>query len=207
VRALLAFAAAVFVFHNVPALVGRFGDWVDLVTPFTVLGAAAVVVAQLRPPRWVCALALVAGIAYADGHGIHLAANAIRAEGLTGEAEDTAYFWDERFGHIEWHAGLLGLLVAFALAEQFGRETTERSRLAAALVILLLGFTLFTGTVEGQDWWLVPPAAVAFGAWAVVRRTPVLDACAGAVVFAGLLMAAWAVWHGGMPEFSDLGWI
>ena len=45
------------------------------------------------------------------------------------------------------------------------------------------------------------------GAWALTRRTPVLEVCAGALARAGLLMAAWAVWHGGMPEFSDLGWI
>jgi hypothetical protein len=206
VRALLAFALAVAVFHNLPALSGRFGDWIDLVTPFAVLGAAAAVLVVLRAPLWAAALALAAGIAYADGHGIHLAANSIAAEELTGDAEDTAYFWDERFGHIEWHLGLLGLLVAFPLAERFGRGAPTPAA-AASLVVLLVGFTLFTSTVEGQDWWLVPPFALGLAAWALVRRAPVLRACAGALALAGLLLAVWAVWHGGMPEFSDLGWI
>ena len=206
-RALLAFAAAVFVFHHLPALAGRFGDWVDLATPFAVLGAAALVLVALRPPLWVAALALAAGIAYADGHGIHLAANSIRAEEVTGEADDVSYFWDERFGHLEWHLGWLSLLVAFTLAERFGRRPATPETAAGALVVLLLGFTLFTGTVEGQDWWIVPPFAVALAAWAVVRRAPVLRACAGALVLAVLLMAVWALWQGGMPQFSELGWI
>jgi hypothetical protein len=207
VRALLAFAVAVAVFHHLPALSGRFGDWVDLATPFVVLGAAAAVLVVLRPPLWAGALALAAGVAYADGHGIHLAANSIAAERLAGEAEDTAYFWDERFGHIEWHLGLLGLLVAFPLAERFGRGAPTDAAATTWLVALLVGFTLFTSTVEGQDWWLVPPVALGLAAWALVRRGPVLRACAGALAFAGLLLAAWAAWHGGMPEFSDVGWI
>lgn len=206
-RALLVFAATLLVFHNLPAPAGRFGDWIDLVTPFAVLATAAAVLGLLRPPPWVWAVALTAGIAYTDGHGIHLAANSIRSEGLTGSAEDTAYFWDERFGHIEWHVGLIVLLVAFALAERFGRGTARSSPFAAALVAVMLGFTLFTGTVEGQDWWLVPPVAAAFAAWALVRRSPVLEACAGGFAVAALLMAVWAIWHRGMPEFSDLGWI
>jgi hypothetical protein len=206
VRALLVFAAAVLVFHNLPALAGPLGDWIDLVTPFAVLGAAAVVLLVLQAPLWVAALALAAGIAYADGHGIHLAANSIRGEGLAGEAEDTAYFWDERFGHIEWHLGLLAILVAFPLAEWLGRGTPSRPS-AAVLVVLMLGFTLFVNTVEGQDWWLLPPVALALAAWAFLRPRPVLRACAGAFVLAGILLAVWAAWQGGMPEFSDLGWI
>jgi hypothetical protein len=206
VRPLLAFAAAVFVFHNLPTLAGRFGDWIDLVTPFAVLGAAALVLLALRAPLWVAALALAAGVAFADGHGIHLAANSIRGVALAGEAGDTAYFWDERFGHIEWHLGWLGLLVAFPLAERFGRATPSRP-LTAALVVLMLGSTLFGSTVEGQDWWLVPPVALALAAWALVCQGPVLRSCAGALALAGLLMAVWAAWHSGMPEFSDLGWI
>jgi hypothetical protein len=159
VRALLALAAAVFVFHNLPTLAGRFGDWIDLVTPFAVLGAAALVLLALRAPLWVAALALAAGVAFGDGHGIHLTANSIPSVALAGAAGDTAYFWDERFGHIEWHLGWLGLLVAFPLAERFGRAMPSRP-LAATLVVLMLCSTLFGSTVEGQDWWLGPPVAL-----------------------------------------------
>lgn len=206
-RALAAFALAVLVFHHVPALSGRFGHWADLATPLVVAAAAAAVLVALRPRPPVLALALAAAVLYVDGHGIHLSANEIRSEQLAGPAETTAYFWDERFGHIEWHLGWLGLIVAFCLAERLGSRPAQRSPAASALVVLLLGFTLFTSTIEGQDWWLVPPVAAGLALWALLRRGPVLRACAGAVAFAAVLMAVWAVWHGGMPEFSDLGWI
>ena len=107
-RALLAFAVAVLVFHHLPALAGRFGDWIDLVTPFAVLAAAAAVVPSSgrragsgRSHSW-------RGSPTPTGTGSTWRRTP-SADGLTGEAEDTAYFWDERFGHIEWHAGLLGL--------------------------------------------------------------------------------------------------
>jgi hypothetical protein len=77
----------------------------------------------------------------------------------------------------------------------------------SALVAGLLGFTLFTSTVEGQTWWLLPPAALVLAVWALARPRPVLGACAGALVLACILLAGWAAWHRGVPEFSDLGWI
>jgi hypothetical protein len=207
VRALVAFAAAVAVFHHVPALVGGAGDWVDLATPFAVVGLAAVVLVGLGAWGVALGLAVAAGIAYVDGHGIHLAANSIRAEDLAGEGERVAYFWDERFSHVEWHVGLIGLVFAFCLAESWARPPVQGSTLQAALVVVLLGFTLFTSTVEGQTWWLLPPAAAVLAVWALARPRPVLGACAGALVLAAILVAGWAAWHHGVPEFSDLGWI
>jgi hypothetical protein len=80
-------------------------------------------------------------------------------------------------------------------------------RVAGAAATALLGVTLFAGTVEGGTWWLLPPAAAAFGAWALARPRPLLRACAAALVLAALLLAVWAAWHGGVPEPSELGWI
>jgi hypothetical protein len=208
VRALVAFALAVAVFHHMPAVGDDPGDWIDLATPFVVVGAAAAVLVSFGPP-WgpALGLAVAAAVAYVDGHGMHLAANSIRAEEPTGDVERVAYFWDERFSHWEWHVGLLGLLVAFCLAEPWARPAVRAAPVAGALVTFLLGSTLFTSTVEGQTWWLLPPAAALFGVWAFASPRPVLRACAGGVVVAALLLAGWAAWHGGVPEFSDLGWI
>jgi hypothetical protein len=198
---LLAFAIAVFVVQQVPAFTGRNGTWIDLVTPFVVIGVAAW---GLRDaPDSARAVALVAGVAYVDGHGIHLAANDIGHYGLTGRADDVRYFWDEHWGHIEWHLGLLGLLVAFALADR-RRERPDRAELVAAL---LLGWTLFTNTVEGQDWFLTLGAAGVFAVWAFVRRTRTLLACASATLLAAALIGIWAAWHGGVPQFSEVGWL
>jgi hypothetical protein len=198
---LLAFALAVFVVQQVPAFTGRNGTWIDLVTPFVVIGVAAW--ALRDAPDSARTVALVAGVAFVDGHGIHLAANEIGHYGLTGKAYDVRYFWDEHWGHIEWHLGLLGLLAALALADG-RRGRPDRAELVAAL---LIGWTLFTNTVEGQDWFLTLGAAVAFAVGAIARRTRTLVACASATLFAAALIGVWAAWHGGVPQFSELGWL
>ena len=206
-RALVAFALAVAVFHHLPAVGGDLGDWIDLATPFAVVGTAALVLLGLSAWGAGLGLAVAAAIAYVDGHGLHLSANSIRAEEPAGEVERVAYFWDERFSHWEWHLGLVGLLVAFCLAEPWARPQVRAGSAWSALVVGLLGFTLFTSTVEGQTWWLLLPAALVLALWALARPRPVLRACAGALVLACILLAGWAAWHRGVPEFSDLGWI
>src|SRR5206468_2699158 len=49
--------------------------------------------------------------AWVEGHGIHLAANAIGhlLKDQPGPAQDLTEFWDERFGHYLWHSAALGL--------------------------------------------------------------------------------------------------
>lgn len=191
------------VFHHGPALVGhRWEEWVDLASPFVVLAAAAAVLVALAPSGRVWALAGVAAVMYTDGHGMHLAANAIRSAGTTGAAEDEAYFWDETWGHIEWHSGLFLLLAAMCLADRGGGR-----RVPLGVAALLLGFTFFTNTVEGGDWWLSLLAAAVFVPSAVAHRTPLRLAVAGAFAMTAALIGVWAVWHGGVPEFSQLGWI
>jgi hypothetical protein len=196
---LLVFAGAVFVFQQVPSFAGRTGTWIDLATPLVVVAVAAW--ALQDAPRPVLVLALVAAILYVDGHGIHLAANDIGHFRVTGRAEEVRHFWDERWGHIEWHLGLLGLLAALALADR-GRGRPSRAELAAAI---LLGWTLFTNTVEGQDWFLTVGAAIGFVALALRRRSPTAIACAGATVLGSALIGIWAAWHGGVPQFTDVG--
>jgi hypothetical protein len=206
-QALLAFAASAFVFHHLPTAAGEAGDWIDLATPFAVVGAAAALLTALRPPAGAGALAvgILSALLYVDGHGIHLAANAVARESPTGEAERTAHFWDERFSHVEWHLGLIGLIGAFCLAERAGpRPLGGRVQAATAL---LLGITLFTSTVEGGTWWLALGATAVFAAWAFRDRRPILVACAAAFAVATVLIGVWALWQGGVPEFSEAGLI
>jgi hypothetical protein len=204
-RALVAFAASVFVFHHLPTAAGDAGEWIDLATPFAVVGAAVVLLLALRPPATALVVAFLAALLYVDGHGIHLAANSIAAESLTGEAEDTAHFWDERFGHLEWHLGWIGLLGAFCLADR--RNPRPLATRVQALSALLLGFTLFTSTVEGGTWLLELAAAGFFAAWAALDRRPLLVATAAAFAVGAVLIGAWAAWQGGVPEFSEAGLI
>ena len=201
-RGLVAFGVAVLVFQHVPAYSGDFGTWIDLATPFAVLGTAAW---ALRGSRGaVLATAVLGGILYADGHGIHLAANDIRHEDPVGEVERVAHFWDERFGHIEWHLGWLVLLAAFCLADG---ALDRRTRRGDTLVALLLGVPLFTNTVEGGDWGLTLAAAPLFAAWGIVRPRRITSTCAAATLLASALIGVWAIWQGGVPQFSEVGWL
>jgi hypothetical protein len=205
----LGFAAACFVFHHVPSFAGdRAGDWIDLVTPFAVLAPAALLLVSLATPAAAVAIAVVAAVLYVDGHGIHLAANSIGHETLTGDAERTTHFWDERFGHIEWHSGWMMLAGALALAEALGRPAPTRAwRSLLGVAALLFGISLFTATVEGGTWWLELAATALFVAAAVVRPRPLVLTCAAAFSLAAALILVWAVWHGGVPEFSEVGWL
>jgi hypothetical protein len=202
VTGLVYFAVAAFVFQQVPGFSGSAGTWIDLVTPFVVVGAAAW--ALRGAGRVALVVAIAAAIVYVDGHGIHLSANDVgHYNGIAGRAEEVRHFWDERLGHIEWHLGFLGLLAALVLADG-RRGRLDRAGWVAAV---LLGWTLFTNTVEGQDWWLTLGAAVVFGLWALARPAPTVAACARGTLLGAALIGAWAAWHGGVPQFSEVGWL
>lgn len=203
----MALAVAVGVFHHLPAYTGDVGTWIDLVTPFVV--AAAAVYGLRGSTRWAVVAGTIALVLYVDGHGIHLAANDIGHDDA-GSAEDTVDFWDEHWGHAEWHLGWLGLLAALALADLARRSRPRNARGPSGRLVaatLIMAFTLFTSTVEGQDWWLVLAAAPVFAVWAALRRGSVLAASAVATLLAAGLIGIWAAWHGGVPQFSELGWL
>jgi hypothetical protein len=201
-RALLAFSAVFLVFHHLPSFAGETaGDWVDLVTPFAVV-AASVPLLGRRAPAYALAVALLGAVLYVDGHGIHLAANSIGHEELAGDAEDVTHFWDETWGHLEWHLGWFLLIGGFCLAER--ARLVRVARPFAVLGALALGWTLFTSTVEGGTWWLELAATAVFVPWAFVARRPLLSAFAAAFGLAAVLIGIWALWHTGVPQFSEV---
>ena len=200
-----------FVFHQAPAFApAPAGDAIDLLTPFAVIGAAAVTLAALGARGRVLVFGFVAAVLYVDGHGIHLSANSIANEDPVGDAERVTYFWDERFSHVEALLGWFGLVGAFALAEaqratapQPGADRHGRG--VAVATVILLGFTFFTSTVEGQTWPLLLLAVPVFVAWARRRPRPLLRTAAGAYLLGVALLAIWALINGGVPEFTDAG--
>ena len=202
-RAFLAFAAVFFVFHQFPSVLlsDRGEAAVDVLTPFAVAASTVAVMLALGAQGAPLLGAVVAGVLYVHGHGVHLAANSIHNEGVENAV---VYFWDERFSHVEAVLGWFGLVGAICLAERAAPRAASASPALLAPAALLLGWTFFTSTVEGQTWWLELPAAVLFGAWALRERRPLLRAAAGAFAVGAILIAAWAVQHGGVPEFSDL---
>jgi hypothetical protein len=209
-RLFLGFAASVFVFHQLPALLSPpAAQAVDLITPFAVIGSAAALLISLRAAGAAVVLGLVSAILYVDGHGIHLAANSIAGQQPVGSVGRLAYFWDERFSHVELLAGWVGLVAAFALAE--ARRPAGRgepvSKPVAVVTAALLGWTFFTSTVEGQTWWLLLAVAPVCVAWALRERRPIVVTAAAAYTLAGGLIGAWALLNGAVRQFSDVGLI
>ncbi len=202
-RAFLGFAAVFFVFHQLPSTLftDRVEAAVDVLTPFAVAASTVAVMLALGARRGALLAAVVAGVLYVHGHGVHLAANSIHNEGID---EDVVYFWDERFSHIEAVLGWFGLVAAICLAERSSARSAGTSAGLLGLAALVLGWTFFTSTVEGQTWWIELPATALFCLWAVREPRPLLRAAAGAFAVGAVMIAVWAALHGGVPEFSDL---
>lgn len=232
-RWLLAYASTYTAFHLLPAFLSHeiqnrltSGDILNLFTPFVLLPIVWKLSALLRATvpeddKSVVARAqvvlLFSATLYANGHGMNLAANAIGRH-LTG-MEGTPIFWldyffDEQLGHIIWHGGVTGL--AFGLL-MLATNLPPAPHLGMVLVAApLFAFTYFADGVEGQTAWLNWPAALLLCAWSFFRMkkesgvpgaNPVALFYAVAGALAVLLFVIWWVWHGGLPQFSALGWI
>lgn len=206
---LLLFAISVFVFHQLPALAGEpAGDFIDLLTPFAVIGSAAAALVALGARGPVLVVAAVAAILYVDGHGIHLSANSIANEGPGPEVDDLVHFWDEIFSHIEAVIGWFGLVACICWAEQSRGEAREPqpSRRVMAATAVLLGWTFFTSTVEGGTWPIELAATAAFLYWAAgAGRRPLLLTSTAAYALAAAGIGAYAIWQGGVPQFTEAG--
>ena len=203
----LAVAASAYnVVHHLGTLPGGLGDagdtrvvdWIDLAAPLVVLGTAAWALAAASGPgavvrdgprgvlrRWV---AFGAGaVLYAQGQGIHLAANSIGNVAPS----PAAHLWDEVVGHAVWYAGVA--VVAAALGTAMAGRSLPSGRGATAGAVLLAlttGGTWVTNAVGGG---LVVPAlvvAVALGSYGWRHRDGLAAALAVAFLPAAVALAA-----------------
>jgi hypothetical protein len=206
-RWLLAWGLAYNLLHHLGALPGglseapgstRWVDWLDLLTPYAVVGPALATLAAAHADRRAWVLALVGALAYTGGHGIHLAANSIG--NARGDAAPV-HLWDEVVGHWLWYAGVALLVVALARAVTLpARPPTVALALAVAT-----GVTWTTNALEGTTGIasLLIAAALAAHGW---RRR---DDGAGRLLLlafglSALLLAAYGLWQGGFPAPSAL---
>lgn len=222
----LAFAIAFIVlFLAPPFLPYRFplyglinwADVVDLLTPLVLIPLYWLLLTETgrRPDTPEVLVFLVLAAAWVDGHGIHLAANAIGhlMKNEPGPARDLTEFWDERFGHYLWHGAALGLsgLVLFAAAR--APAAARGARWNGLVAAAIYGFALFLIGDEGGTAPLLLVFAVAFVAVAWTQRarvlaSPVLTMLGGGYALMIVLFGIWFVyWGGRLPQFSELGWI
>jgi hypothetical protein len=156
----------------------RAADWLDLLTPWAVVGAAAWVLVRCRAAtvgapadRLAWGLLAVGGLAFAEGKGLHLAANSVGNTAPVGAAAEIAHLWDEGVGHWIWYLGLLLVIAAVSRAVLDDRGAGLRTSAAGVALALLTGFSLANTWIEGRTPWLGLAAAVSFAAWGLRRRT------------------------------------
>lgn len=169
-------------------------------------------------------LFLLFAVFWVEGHGIHLAANSINnlihalAErggiDLTGSDLHTlTYFLDENLSHYVWHIGIVGLAALLIYREWRSPSGEETIWWATILGGLIYGFTYFVIFLEGQT----VPLGLTFALLVVLftliwgrgklASHPVLAFFFVSCLVALLLFAAWGLYWGGFPQFSDVGLI
>ena len=137
----------------------RWAYWLDLLLPCVVLAPAAATLAAARAPARLSWLLGLGAVAYASGHGVHLAANSV----ANADPGPTAHLWDEVVGHAVWYAGVALVLAAVA-ATTVGRPRPRRTHGWAHLLALAVGLTWATNTLGGGSMVLgIAVAAVASG--------------------------------------------
>jgi hypothetical protein len=193
-RALAATALAYAVLHHVGLLPDGLGtapdhtqwaDWLDLAVPWLVLTPAALTLWAARATIRVWALFGAGVVAYASGHGIHLAANSIGNE----HPDPTAHLWDEVVGHYVWFIGVVLILAALTLTMS-GRP---RPHPVGYVLAVAVGVTWASNAVGGGTVvfsLVVALVAAAYG-WHRRRELGVvlLVACLPAVVVLGVELA------------------
>jgi hypothetical protein len=207
---LVVLALGYAVFHHIGTIFADLGevgdthtewaDWIDLATPYVVAGAAAGALRAARASRGTWTLFFLGALLYTQGQGIHLAANSV-SNAAPGEP---AHLWDETVGHYLWYGGFAVLVACLAAALA---DRRHRGGVGAHLLALLVGFTHFTNSIEGQTPVLGIAVAVVFTVWGLVTRDGLGRVLLTSYGLSLVLFTAFGIWQGGFPEFSELGWI
>lgn len=205
-RWLVVTAVAYGVLHHTGSLSSRLGsvgptrwaDWLDLVTPYAVLLPAAATLLAAGASRRLWAVYLVGAVTYAEGHGIHLAANSVAATA----PGPTAHVWDEVVGHYVWYGGWTAVLAT--LAAVLARRALPRGPVPYVLA-LLVGTTAATNALEGGTVPLALASAAAFVTVGWLTRHRLGRLLAVAYVPTLLILVGYGLWYGGFPQPSQLG--
>lgn len=189
----------------------RLADWIDLAVPFAILGCAVMALASAGAGRSAWIVMFSGGVAFALGHGVHLAANSIsNVADETVAGASIVHLWDEVASHYIWYSGLYLVFVAIWIALP---GPSIRIRPVGAALGVLVAITLVNTYIEGGVPWLgLAFLATGIAAGVTRPRTPTgqLALLIGGTGF--LLLVGWGIaWYiadGSIfPEFSDVGWI
>ena len=170
----------------------RWTDWLDLLTPYAVVGTALAALAATGTDRRGWWTALAGAGAYVNGHAVHLAANSIG--NVRGDVPPV-HLWDEVLGHWLWYAGAALLVVALA------RAVALPATPVTGALALATGLTWTTNALAGTTAVGSLACAAALTAWGWRRRRSgtgrLLLVAFGT---SALLLSAYGLVHAGFPE-------
>jgi hypothetical protein len=194
------------------------GDVIDIFTPLVLIPLYWAMFqvgreATSTPRETVVFLILAAS--WVAGQGMHLSANSI-GHLLEGMQESDVYtlthFYDEVLSHYLWHFGLVGLSALLVYRQWRHPFTGEHSGLGLTVLGgLIHGLNYFITIIEAATAPLGVPFAILVVAFTLVwgrkklRQQPLLTFFLVTCLVATVLFAAWAIYWGGLPEFSEVG--
>ncbi len=220
------YATSYAVLHIFPAIIPgeivykfMLGDALDLFTPFLLLYIVYKLYKKVHInsfanhyTKYVDFLLILGAIAFVEGHGMHLAANAIfrHLQTTATPLYKLTYFFDETLGHILWDGGLLLVAIGLMLSSRNQQGILYANQVTLiTLAALLYGFTYFVNAVEGQTVVFTFPAAIILPILIILNadRDIVALFFLFSFLISDLLFVVWWIWHFGFPQFSELGWI
>ncbi len=228
-RLILVFSLLSMVFFLGPALLSqqfgpyplmRNGDVFDLLTPLVLIPLYWLLFQirrDLTPAQREIMAFLILAVLWVMGQGMHLAANSIShlmEDMKLSDAYTLTHFYDETLSHYLWHVGIVGLS-ALLLYRQWrnpfsGKPTTMGLTTVAGAIY---GATFFGVIVEAGTAPLGIPFVVLVGLFGLAagrqrwRCQPLLAFFLVSSLVSLVLFAAWAIYWGGLPQFSEVGLI
>ena len=224
---ILVFCLASTAFFVLPAfLTDQFGlfplmklkDVADVFTPLVIIPLYWLLF-QLSPEKKFSLregfLFMIFAALWVEGQGMHLSANSIG--GLLQEATEAdvyslTLFYDEVLSHYIWQLGMVGLSTLILIRQWHHPLSVERSWLALDLVAgVIHGFMFFVIVVEASTAPLGIPFAIAITLVGLIwgrnelRKQPLLAFYLASYGVAILFFVAWALYWGGLPQFSEVG--
>ncbi len=226
-RLILLFSLAFAVLFIAPAFLGqqsglyplmKMGDVVDIFTPLVLLPLYWLLYRMGQEDRLGVGESLafvVLGALWVEGQGMHLSANSIghwlkEMEGS--HAYALTNFYDEVLSHYIWHLGIVGLS-ALLLLRQW-RNPVSGGRLPLGIVIIagiVHGLTFFLIVIEAGTAPLGIPFVIIVTLLGLIwgreklRHQPVTAFFVIAYAVALSFFVGWAVYWGGLPQFSEVG--
>lgn len=158
----------------------RWTDWLDLAVPWLVLAPAAATLFSAPATRRQWLTFGCGAVAYASGHGVHLAGNSV----ANADPGRTAHLWDEVVGHLLWYAGVALVIAALAASMRHrGRPRGGAGLVIGVFLAIAAGVTWATNALGGVGT-TVPGLVLALvaAAWGWAHRA----------TLAGLLLPAFA---------------